>query len=358
MTNTKLTDKVETLSHMNSASTLEQGNGKISQFPIQRLEVPLEPTESPDDGTHRENVTPMRVDFETCPLWVLVDDLYEPQTREEDRRQHQEMDKASIDRFINIEKPQYMSVQSLWHELGGRGEFQRVSWQNHSQYFGTREMYTDPKRRDGIHGEMHQDGGRVPALVEVLGQLKKLNSLDMKVLHIAAAIHDMARENDLQDKDHGLRAAMNVDAGKNYLATYRERGMTFTPEEVQLIKILCVYHEKSWEVVPSEYKENQRIATLIQTLQAADALDRFRSPNKRWYPKPEYFMRFFDNDAHKIDAAFAFAKYFALMSEKYRLEENVSAEEAMHYMLEHIGFLKETIPTPSLRRQTYDGGFR
>lgn len=295
-----------------------------------------------------------------APLWMIVDRRYRAQTVTFEARIRQRFDMATIDRAIEQEQPSYKSVQTLWKELRGRGKFQQPVWSQHSKLFGTPEMYTDPLHMDTIHGEMHQDKGRVLALVEILGQYKQLTPSEMKVLKVAAVVHDMARENDMEDLNHGLRAAHNVVNGKNYLKTFQERGMQFSEKEILQIQLLCLYHEKPWEnVLPFG---DDRMTLLIQTFQAADGLDRFRSPDPDWRPQAKFFMRFFDNDTDKITAAFEFAKHFALQSEKHRLEHNLSAEETMHYMLNHIGFLQDETPPPQpfgwstlLRRIPYGG---
>lgn len=341
MTKQETTDRLETLPM--SISAIEQPRGQLLQFPIKEVSVATQATTLPEGVTSPDNI----VDFpvrESDPLWKIVDRRYRKQTETFEGRIRQRYDMSTIDRMIAQEKPTYMSIQTLWQELGGRGSFQQPTWSEHSTYFGAPDMYTDPKHPDTIHGEMHQDKGRVLALVEILGQYKHLSKSDMKILHVVASHHDMARTSDMEDPNHGLRAAMNVTEGKNYLGIYEERGLSFTPEEINLIKILDIYHEKSWDIVPLQYKENKRIATLIQTIQAADGLDRFRSPDPDWRPQARYFMRFFDNDTRKIDAAFAFAKHLAIMSEKRKLENNLSAEQTMYDMLNHIGFLKDETP--------------
>jgi len=314
-------------------------------------------TERADLDTNSRKEIPPSIDFKTCKLADLVDDAYIDLTVNEPRRILQEMDKETIDMFWyqeGPEGPKKITIEELWHVLKPNSSFPPATSEYFAEYSGTPEMYSSPDHIRSIHGEPHQ-GGRVPANAYALGKYKNLNPSDMKVLLISANVHDMGRQSDKDDKDHGLRSAMNVDEGKNYLQVYRQKGITFTPEEIRLIKILCLYHEKPWEVVPAEYREDKHIATLIQTFHAADAGDRFRSPHKRWWPKKEYFMNFFDGDEKKVDAYLAFTKYFTLSSEKERLDEGLSVAEVMQRKMKELGIIKEpqskTISFPSFPRR-------
>lgn len=216
--------------------------------------------------------------------------------------------------------PRKVGITELWEALEAPEPFQPFKWQDLQQYFGTEDMYDSPQHQLTIHGDGHQD--RVTLYAALLGQYLHLSASDMKVLLVAASVHDRGRVNDRIDPDHGLRAAFNIDDFKNYIATYQERGLTFTREEVARIQLLCIYHELPFGSIPSN--ADPHIMHLIQTLQIADAADRYRSPNPTpevgWWPNPQYFMDFFGNDRAKVDAFLGFAAYFTLSSERERFE--------------------------------------
>jgi hypothetical protein len=295
------------------------------------------------------------INFDTAPLWHVVDGENANLSVDHPRRVLQQPDSATADYLFHQfgeQGPPPTTVQELWQRLGVRKSFHTTPWEKVSQYFGTNEMYTNPDQKNSIHGNGHQD--RVTVYAYLLGQYRKLNASDMKVLLVAASIHDRARTNDMMDTDHGLKSAINFDTGKNYLATYLARGITFTPSEIQAIKTLCIYHEKSWGIVPTTYKDDPRMKRLIQTIHAADAADRYRSPNPNpnvgWWPKPKYFLEFFDNDSEKVTHFLNFAAYFTLSSEKERFGNNLSVEEAIQHKSLEMGIIKKGHPTSLLRR--------
>lgn len=261
--------------------------------------------------------------FDASPLHVVTDTQYLEITADHPRRLLQVSDAATanylFERF-GANGPRPVGVTELWQALETPRPFEPLEWTQIQRNFGTREMYTDPEHQLCIHGDGHQD--RVTLYAALLGQYKQLNASDMKVLLVAASVHDRARINDRTDPEHGSRAANNFDTDKNYLETYRNRGFTFTNKEIETIKLLCTYHEKPWEAVPEEHRSDPHLSVLIQTLQAADAADRYRSPNPYpevgWWPKPEFFMNFFEGDRRKVDAFLAFTAYFTLSSEKER----------------------------------------
>lgn len=303
----------------------------------------------------KPQIIPFPINYDTAPLWHVVDGENAYLSVDHPRRILQQPDAATADYLFHQfgeQGPPPTTVQELWQRLGVRKSFQTTPWEKVSQYFGTEEMYTNPDHKSSIHGDGHQD--RVTVYAYLLGQYKKLNASDMKVLLVAASIHDRARINDMVDTDHGLKSAINVDIGKNYLATYVARGMTFTPPEVQAIKTLCLYHEKSWNVVPTTYKDDPRMKRLIQTIHAADAADRYRSPNPNpsvgWWPKPKYFLEFFDNDPQKVADFLDFAAYFTLSSEKERFDDNLSVEEAIRQKALEMGIIQKEHSSSFFRR--------
>ena len=296
------------------------------------------------EQTMNQQVVNYPINYDSAPLWHIVNGNHVTLSINHPRRTLQEPDSATADYLFSQfgeMGPRPTTVHELWEKCEIKKPFTPIKWREITKYFGTDEMYTNPEHKKSIHGNGHQD--RVTVYAHLLGQYKKLNESDMKVLMVAASVHDRARINDMTDSDHGLRSAMNVDNGKNYITTYEERGMKFTPAEIEAIKVLCIYHEKPWSVVPDRYKNNKRMRTLIQTIHAADAADRYRSPNPYpeigWWPNPKFFLNFFDNDSEKVADFLDFAAYFTLSSEKDRFDFDISVEEAIRRKSVEMGIV-------------------
>ncbi len=273
-----------------------------------------------------------------APLWELVDGKNALLTTNHPRRILQISDKATADHFFELRNPTPVSIEQTWQDMGARKPFKKIPWSSLTKFFGTDDMYTSLPHKLSIHGDGHQD--RVTMYSYILGQYANLSSSEMKVLMIASSVHDRARTDDQEAPNHGMDAASN---SSSYLKVYEARGMKFSEKERVQIGLLCLYHEKPKKDVP-EFQDT-RMNLLIHTIQAADAADRYRSPNQAWWPLEHYFDDFFPNSQAR-DAFLNFAAYVTLSSEKERFAQNHThpdffVEEAIKAKAVEVGVVRK-----------------
>lgn len=85
-------------------------------------------------------------------------------------------------------------------------------------------------RYSNIHGVEHWDR------VYQNGQRLASPDVDILVVGAFAYLHDVCRENDGTDINHGLRASKKVDEIRNTIL------ISFSDEQIGLLKIACKYH--------------------------------------------------------------------------------------------------------------------
>ena len=93
-----------------------------------------------------------------------------------------------------------------------------------------REWALTNSRYSNIHGVNHWDR------VYRNGQRLASPDVDLLVVGAFAYLHDVCRENDSTDINHGLRASMKIDEIRNTLLS------SFTDEQIGLLKLACKYH--------------------------------------------------------------------------------------------------------------------
>ena len=102
------------------------------------------------------------------------------------------------------------------------------------------------------HGIAHWE--RVKIIGEYLSQYTKA---DLKVVQYFAFLHDIKREDDFGDPEHGLRAV-------NFIETHLDLVNDLTGDQIEKLKYACCYH--------SDYKAKSEDVT-VQTCWDADRLD-------------------------------------------------------------------------------------
>ncbi|OGK64555.1 hypothetical protein A2313_00905 [Candidatus Roizmanbacteria bacterium RIFOXYB2_FULL_41_10] len=169
--------------------------------------------------------------------------------------------------------------------------------------------WIDSKHLNSIHGLNHLT--RVIIYALILSQLEGLSGQETKNIAIAAGIHDLGRQDDRRDPDHGIRSAEWMS---NNIDIFEQRGLVLSDKDIQTIKALCTYHEYFYKEVPEVIMKHYGIS--LDIIMHADLLDRFRLPKLTWWPKSE-FIRL--ESAQKLLSC---AGRFTLKSEEYALDES------------------------------------
>ena len=167
-----------------------------------------------------------------------------------------------------------------------------------------REWFIKENYMNSIHGYLHTS--RVIILLQILCNIYHYDN--KKVLLISAAIHDVKRVNDKRDRNHGLRA------GEWFKKKFYKHFKYLKNDEVDIITNIVTYHETEYDKIPNLFLK--RYYKEIVLLKVADALDRYRLPKKKWWPKIEYFK--FDIPKN----IFVLSKLLIYYSEREKLVNN------------------------------------
>jgi hypothetical protein len=99
--------------------------------------------------------------------------------------------------------------------------FKSLDYKSYQCYLADDDWFIDPNHRNSIHGKRHLDRTTLYALI--LAQLTGLSKKDTEVLAIFGSIHDLGRQDDRKDSEHGLRSANHfVD---KLVEKYKQRGI-------------------------------------------------------------------------------------------------------------------------------------
>lgn len=115
----------------------------------------------------------------------------------------------------------------------------------------------------GIHGMHHVTRVLVWADQIAQGMTERGETLDLTVVRWAALVHDVGRQNDWRDLEHGTRSAQWVKQARSTLFA------GLSDAQVENLQYCCEWHVPRDELIPE--KTNELIC-----LKDADGLDRVR----------------------------------------------------------------------------------
>lgn len=141
----------------------------------------------------------------------------------------------------------------------------------------SRKYFLRKSHYSSIHGITHI----IRVMFNVLFLCKLLKIDQWRLYLIAACVHDLRRENDNTDKGHGDRAANWFLANLKLFERYLNRRDNSITRIVEMVK----YHEVDNSIIPK--KIWNKYSTEIDIIKSADALDRFRQPDEKWWPDPK-----------------------------------------------------------------------
>ena len=201
-------------------------------------------------------------------------------------------------------------------------DYKAISQEEIIEFIPVKQYFAKPNHFRSIHGISHI----VRVMINSLVLCQLIQCPYIEVL-IAAALHDIRRQNDKGDKDHGKRSANWFR--RNY------RSIPFTKDlkssEIKTVEMIISYHDAPIKSIPVSCKNRG----LINILRAADALDRYRLPKIKWWPKPSYL---FIKEAKKL---FNLSKIFVYQSELACLKNNIPKERSVIEVAKEIGYIKK-----------------
>lgn len=134
--------------------------------------------------------------------------------------------------------------------------------------------------RDHVHS-IHGISHNLRVMVNALLLCKCLHISNPLPYVVAASIHDILRKNDNADPEHGNRAAAWFKVNHKLLPSDE----LLSNSDRQMIVASVANHSKDYSDIPSYDLDAYKVA--IDILKAADALDRFRMPKEKWWPRIE-----------------------------------------------------------------------
>ncbi|PZT76790.1 MULTISPECIES: hypothetical protein [unclassified Streptomyces] len=137
------------------------------------------------------------------------------------------------------------------------------------------------EQAEGLHGISHC--ARTGVLAFLLARFHGLDRPHTAALCTAAAIHDCRRHDDRTDPGHGCRGAgWFTENAENVLAVLGQDVPAALREEAAAA---IAAHNLPYDAFsPAQRTAYQRAPHLTDLLKAADCLDRYRLPLKRWWP--------------------------------------------------------------------------
>lgn len=171
-----------------------------------------------------------------------------------------------------------------------------AAWQEVSKLALRPEYFLDLRMMAGIHGELH--AYRVALYANILSRESGLDDDTRHALTVAGLLHDVRRKDDKQDLEHGERCAIWLWKMEHSIELLER----FSLSDIGLICAAIRMHDAPDALYEraSEYASFQKNIDIIK---AADALDRYRLPKKKWWIddaflriKPSPAMRLFAFD--------------------------------------------------------------
>jgi hypothetical protein len=139
-----------------------------------------------------------------------------------------------------------------------------------------------PQITDSLHGIRH--ALRTAVMAALLAELTHLDEDDTATLITAAAVHDCRRLHDKDDHGHGARAAIWLTHNANAVWGHFHRPVS--PRAIDQTATAVRLHDVPYGAfTPEDHADHHRAEALTDLLKAADALDRYRLPRLKWWPK-------------------------------------------------------------------------
>ncbi|MFD3480533.1 hypothetical protein [Streptomyces sp. NPDC058695] len=144
-----------------------------------------------------------------------------------------------------------------------------------------RSWFATARQADANHGVRHN--ARVSLLAVLLAQEYGLEGDDVAALCAAGAVHDCRRRDDRTDPGHGQRAAAWFL--RHTALVTRAMGREVPVAALHRAAQAIALHDVPYDHFTARQERAYRHAPhLVDVLKAADCLDRYRLPLRRWWP--------------------------------------------------------------------------
>lgn len=145
--------------------------------------------------------------------------------------------------------------------------------------------HAEPKTIHSVHGTRHLL--RTAALAALLAEIHGLCGEDATALVTAASLHDCRRVHDNDDTGHGERASTwLIDHSTEVFSFF---GIDHTVERVRKMAIAIRLHDIPYSAfTEADAADHSATEVVTDLLKTADALDRYRLPTLKWWPRYEY----------------------------------------------------------------------
>lgn len=191
------------------------------------------------------------------------------------------MDRETLD-WISKESAKVSIDSGLEHACISRSEYDLLRQAaTQADWFYSRDHVKS------IHGISHN----LRVTVFVLLVCKKLGITNYPPHIVAASLHDVRRINDNADPEHGNRAAEWFNRHIQQVPLVPR----LTESDQETVEQAVQYHQVDYNNIPTAIYGTYGQA--IDILKAADALDRYRMPKEKWWPRTD-FIRL--QEAHSL----------------------------------------------------------
>lgn len=233
--------------------------------------------------------------------------------------------------FMDVETLDWIKKNNPFAEIDGLGEpFPYTDTFGILDKFRIDQSWFNCKEEiDSIHGIRHILRVAVNGLNLLQYGFKEEQYKN--IVLVAALCHDIKRENDKSDPDHGKRSAVWF---KNNLQLVEKTLVKLEDQEVDDVFYSIYYHDTDLSELVNlpEYKSHKRA---VDILKIADSLDRYRLPKLKWWVNDELLP-----SAPPVSAK-RFAYKLVVESEKNYLKSDNSYNSVLS-VIEKYATIKKT----------------
>lgn len=181
--------------------------------------------------------------------------------------------------YMDAETCDWIAAHNPSYSLEGRVSLHpRLGWLGTVQI--NTEWLLESRITDSLHGLRHL--WRCACYSLYLASLLNMDDRAARNLLVASLLHDIRREDDKGDADHGRRAAQWLRENSQEIEEYMR--LQFEADDVEAMAVAIELHEAPYSELTAEqkarYRKHERI---VDALKTADALDRYRMPKLKWW---------------------------------------------------------------------------
>src|SRR5260221_6790410 len=140
--------------------------------------------------------------FDTLPNWQMVAGENEKLTRNHQRRILQIPESTTAAEFWHMYQPEKIDVQMLVPDFPKLTASQLAQLIPDTSWYPT--LPNGDNHAESLHGRPHAT--RVALYTRVIAAKEKLSKKAIKLFDATSLLHDLGRENDTIDADHGQRS--------------------------------------------------------------------------------------------------------------------------------------------------------